>query len=51
MEKDNKTVSDLIQVFSGNKDLKVGINNTDLALLIGGFFVAVLFANIIANKI
>jgi len=43
--------NDLIQVLSGNRDIKVGINYSDLALLVVGFFIAVLAANYIANKI
>ena len=47
--KDNAT--DIISVLAGNKDIKVGLDQTTLALLLIGLLVVIILGNFIAALI
>lgn len=54
METTNITLEDIKNIFSvagGEKEFKVGIDGESLLYLVGGIFVAMLLANIIAKKL
>jgi hypothetical protein len=44
-------LKDVLSVAGGEKEFKVGIDGESIALLVGGIFVAMLFAIILGNLI